>query len=74
MVLEERCKLVVQGITWRVNMCDNPGGNSPCYRVMRMRNIAKGGSFFRDERTAIRFMLRECYIELGSPELITMEE
>lgn len=38
-----------------------------------MRNIAKGGSFFRDEITAVRFMLRECYLELGSPELCLTE-
>lgn len=65
MVIEEKCKLVVKGTTWRVNECANPEGNDHCYRVMRNRNIAKGGSFFRDERTAIRFMLRECYIETG---------
>lgn len=74
MVIAEKCKLVVNGTTWRVNECANPDGNEHCYRVMRNRNIAKGGSFFRSEWTAVRFMLRECFRELGSPEFVISEE
>lgn len=66
MVIEEKCKLVVKGTTWRVNECTNKNGDGHCYRVMCNRNVAKGGSWFRDELTAVRFMLRECYIEAGS--------
>lgn len=66
MVIEEKCKIVVKGTTWRVNECTNPKGEGTCYRVMRNRNIAQGGSFFRNESEALRFMLRECFMEIST--------
>ena len=66
---EEICKLTIGGIIYRVNRVFNEGNVTQCYRVMRGRNICKGGSWFNDEKAAIMFMLRFAFNEIAQLNL-----
>ena len=58
------CKVSFNEDMYKVNMLVDENGISHGYRVMRGRNIAKGGSFFNDERAAIIFALRSAFNEV----------
>lgn len=58
------CKVSFKEDMYKVNMLIDENGISHGYRVMRGRNIAKGGSFFNDERAAIIFALRSAFREV----------
>lgn len=58
------CKVSFNGDMYKVNMLVDENGISHGYRVMRGRNVAKGGSFFNDEREAIMFTLRTAFDEV----------
>lgn len=66
---EEICKLTIGGVIYRVNRVFNEGGVTECFRVMRGRNICRGGGWFTDERSAIMYMLRFAFNEVAQLEL-----
>mgnify|MGYP003469901640 CR=1 FL=1 len=63
------CKVSFNEDMFKVNMLVDENGISHGYRVMRGRNVAKGGSFFNDERAAIMFALRAAFNEVAQLNL-----
>lgn len=61
----EICKVVIGGETYRVNQLVNNDVVLEEYRVMRNRNIAKGGSWFNNRMKAIQFMLRLAFLDVS---------
>lgn len=63
------CKVSFNEDMYKVNMLVDEDGVPHGYRVMRGRNIAKGGAFFNDERAAIMFALRSAFNEVAQLNL-----
>lgn len=59
------CKVVIGGETYRVNQLKNGDVVLNEFRVMRNRNIAKGGSWFNDRTRAIQYMLRIAFFDVS---------
>ena len=62
---EEICKVTIEGGIYKVNAMVDDEKKVHFYRVMRGRNIAKGGSYFNDKRAAVMFMLRIAFNDVA---------
>lgn len=63
------CSLKYGEVIYKVNELVDESGMEHGFRVMKGRNIAKGGSFFNSERSAIMFMLRYVFNDVAQLEL-----
>lgn len=61
---ETICKVSIKDTIYKVNMLVDENGGQHGYRVMKGRHIAQGGSWFRNEREAIKHMLRLAFIDV----------
>lgn len=66
---EEICKVKIENGIYKVNAMVDDAGNVHFYRVMKGRNIAKGGSCFYYKREAVMFMLRIAFIDVDKLQL-----
>lgn len=66
---EEVCKVTIEDGIYKVNAMVDNEKNVHFYRVMKGRNIAKGGSYFNDKRTAVMFMLRIAFNDVYKLQL-----
>lgn len=58
MTRETICKVSIHDTIYKVNAILDDEKGTHGFRVMKGRNIAKGGSYFYEERSAVMFMLR----------------
>lgn len=61
----EICKLSIGGSIYRVIQGCQNDVPLEVYRVMKGRNLVKGGSFFVEKRVAIQFMLRYAFTDVS---------
>ena len=66
---EEICKVTIEGGIYKVNAMVDDEKHEHFYRVMRGRNIEKGGSYFNNKRAAIMFMLRVAFNDVAQLSL-----
>lgn len=66
---EELCKVTINGVIYKAYAVVTDNRNEVCYRVMKGRNIAKGGSYFTDQRAAIMFLLRTAFADVAQLEM-----
>ena len=70
MIRSEKCKLSIGGCIYRVCECSECETSKECWwKVLRQRNVVKGGSYFNDYRQAVLFMLRTAFMEFGQMEI-----
>lgn len=63
------CSLKYGEVIYKVNELVDESGKGHGFRVMKGSYIAKGGSFFNSERSAILFMLRYVFNDVAQLEL-----
>lgn len=63
------CSLKYGEVIYKVNMMVDEAGVTHGFRVMKGRNIAKGGAFFNSEKAALMFMLRYVFNDVAQLEL-----
>lgn len=66
---EELCKVTIDGVIYKAYANTTDDGKEVCYRVMKGRNIAKGGAYFNDKRAAVMFLLRIAFNDVAQLEL-----
>lgn len=59
------CKVQYLDTIYKVNQLVDENGNEHGFRVMKGRNIAKGGAWFNNERSAVMFMLRTAFVDVA---------
>lgn len=57
-------KVCVNNSAYKVNRLCDEAGKVAGFRVMRGRNVAKGGAWFAVERAAVEFAIRRAVCEL----------
>ena len=58
MTSETICKVSIHDTIYKVNAIMDKEKGTHGFRVLKGRNIAKGGNFFYREQSAVMFMLR----------------
>ena len=66
---KELCKVHIDGVIYKAYALVDENGSEHGYRVMKGRNIAKGGSFFNDKRQAVMFLLRYAFNDVAQLSL-----
>lgn len=62
---ETICKVQIGETIFKTNVLFDDQGGVHGYRVMKGRNLAKGGSYFAAERSAVLFMLRAAFADVA---------
>lgn len=62
---ETICKVQIGETIFKTNVLLDEEGSIHGYRVMKGRNLAKGGSYFAAEGSAVMFMLRAAFTDVA---------
>lgn len=65
----ELCKVHVDNVIYKAYALVDVKGNHHGYRVMKGRNIAKGGAFFNNKRQAVMFLLKTAFNDVAQLSL-----
>ena len=69
MLTNDKCKVSISSVIYRVREYTHDDGKLDHYAVLNGRTIAKGGSWFTDYRQAVMFMLRVAFNDVAQLEI-----
>lgn len=69
MLTNEKCKVVIDSVIYRVREYTHDDGKLDHYAVLNDRRLIKGGGWFMDYRQAVMFMLRVAFNDVAQLEL-----